>query len=207
MPIRAAVNQIDASVSSVPKHAHRYARHVEFHDRFADGKAAYAGHRFRDHGGTAFRRLGDGARRRYRLVHVLHRLRILNVGLDSGCRAVRHGAVVQPFGVRAMCGRLAVAVRRLMLLEPALVATQAFLDAQRCQVRAGIGIDGMRVGLEHDAGIEMDHALGEETIAFSSDGDVTGKTAVEIFFGRLGHATADARAQRFAHVDILARDT
>src|SRR5436190_7207869 len=92
-----------------------------------------------------------------------------------------------------------------MALETALVAAQPLLDALRRLVGAGVGVSGERLGLQHDAGIEMDHALGAKTESFLGNHYMTGKSAVEIFAGRLGDARADARAQGLADVDVLTR--
>src|SRR6187401_982950 len=51
----------------------------------------------------------------------------------------------------------------------------------------------------------MDRAFGAEAEAFLSDGDVTGKAAVEIFGRGFGDPLSDTRAQRLADVDVLAR--
>ena len=67
-----------------------------------------------------------------------------------------------------------------MVLEPALVAAQPLLQPHRRLVGAGIGVGGQRIGFQHDAGIEMDHALRAEAEPFLADGDVAGKPAVEI---------------------------
>src|SRR5262249_35743512 len=69
-----------------------------------------------------------------------------------------------------------------------------------------MGIRRERVGFEHDARVEMNHALGAETEPLPADGDVPGKSAVEIFGHRLCDARIDALTQRFADVDVLARD-
>ena len=93
-----------------------------------------------------------------------------------------------------------------MILEPPLVAAQPLLDAHRGLIGAGIGVGGDRFGLQHDAGIEMDHAFGAEAESLLADGHVAGIAAVEIFCGGLGDALVDAPAQRLADVDVLARD-
>jgi hypothetical protein len=92
-----------------------------------------------------------------------------------------------------------------MVLEPPLVAAQALLDSHRRLVGAGIGVSRKGLRFERDAGIEMDRAFGAKAEALLADGDVTGKTAVEILGGRLGDPLIDARAQRLADVDVLAR--
>src|SRR5262249_3449280 len=95
---------------------------------------------------------------------------------------------------------------RPMLLEAALVAAQPLFDARGRLVGAGIGGSGHRLGFQHDAGIEMDHAFGAKAEALLADGDVTGKAAVEIFRRGLGYACVDTRTQRLADLDILAGD-
>src|SRR5262245_34467923 len=52
----------------------------------------------------------------------------------------------------------------------------------------------------------MHHAFGVETESLPTDGDVSGKPAVEIFRQRLCDARIDALAQCFANVEVLARD-
>src|SRR6267154_1687341 len=75
---------------------------------------------------------------------------------------------------------LAVAARDLMVLEPALVAAQPLLDMHGRSIGAGIGVGRERVGLQHDPGIKMDHAFGAKAESLLADGDVPGKSAVEI---------------------------
>ena len=100
----------------------------------------------------------------------------------------------------------AVLARRVAILEAALVAPQPLLDAQRRLVGARIGVRGVRLGVQRDAGIEMDRAFGAETEALLLDRDVARIAAVEILGQRLDDAGADALAQGFADVEILSRD-
>src|SRR5262249_9352902 len=94
----------------------------------------------------------------------------------------------------------------LTILAPTLVTPQPRFDAHGCLIGACMGIRRERVGFEHDARVEMNHALGAETEPLPADGDVPGKSAVEIFGHGLRDAHIDALAQRFADVDVLARD-
>ena len=81
-----------------------------------------------------------------------------------------------------------VEARHLMILEPTLVTAQPLLDAQGRLVGAGIGVGRKRVGFKHDTRIEMDQALGAEAEPLLADGDVAGKSAVEILGRRLREA-------------------
>src|SRR5262245_4698984 len=94
----------------------------------------------------------------------------------------------------------------LTILAPALVTAQPRFDAHGCLIGACIGICRERFGFEHDARVEMNHALGAETEPLPADGDVSGKPAVEIFGHGLGDARVDTLTQRSADVDVLARD-
>ena len=91
-----------------------------------------------------------------------------------------------------------------MLLEPALVAAEALLDALGGLVEARVSILGPPLRLEHDAGIEMDGALGPEARPLALEGDVAGETAVEIFLHRLAEAGLDLDAESVANIEILA---
>src|SRR3981189_776222 len=51
-------------------------------------------------------------------------------------------------------------------LQPALVAAQALLDAQRGLVGARIGVRRHAVGVQRDAGIEVNGAFGAEAEPF-----------------------------------------
>ena len=51
----------------------------------------------------------------------------------------------------------------------------------------------------------MDDAFGAEAEAFLADGDMAGKSAVEILGGGFCYPFVYARAQSLAEVDILAR--
>jgi hypothetical protein len=94
----------------------------------------------------------------------------------------------------------------LVILEPMLVAAQPLFKPQGGLIGTGISIRRKCVGFEHNAGIEMNHAVGAETETLLADGDVAGKSTVEILRRHLRDARIDARAQRLPDVDILARD-
>ncbi len=66
---------------------------------------------------------------------------------------------------------------RPAVLAPALVPAQPLFDAHGRLIGADISICRERVSLEHNAGIEMDHALGAEAESLPAYGDVSGKTA------------------------------
>src|SRR5262249_24612784 len=93
----------------------------------------------------------------------------------------------------------------LVAFQAPLVATQPLLDPHCRLIGTGIGVGGQRLRFEHDARIEMDHTFGSEAEALLADGHVTRVPAVEIFCGRLADARFDARAQRPADIDVLAR--
>src|SRR5947209_5392390 len=92
------------------------------------------------------------------------------------------------------------------VLEPALVAAQPLLDLQQRLVGAGIGVGRIGFGLQRDAGIQMQRAVGAEAEAVLAERDVAGIIAVEIFAQDFFGAFADAPAQRFADTDAFARD-
>src|SRR5712692_223043 len=184
--IRAAVNQIDAAMSSVPEHDDRHARHVELHHRVAHGKPLQGGGRF-----------GDDDRAPLR--HLL--LAVLRGRGDDIARRVDRGTVG-----RLVVQHFAIGPHRLTVFEPSLVTAQALFQAHGRLIGAGIGVGGKRIGFEHNAGIEMDHALRAETKSFLADGHVTGKPAVEILCSGFRDALIDASAQCLADVDVLARD-
>ena len=92
------------------------------------------------------------------------------------------------------------------ILEPALVAAQPLLDHQQRLVGAGIGVGGDRIGLQRDAGIQMQRAVGAEAEAVLAERNVAGIIAVEIFAQDLFGALADASAQRFADADAFSRN-
>src|SRR5262245_16815538 len=94
---------------------------------------------------------------------------------------------------------------RLAILAPALVAAQPFFDAHGRLIGADIGIRRERVSLEHNAGVEMDHAFRSKAEPVPAYGDMSGKTAVEVFGHRFGYTRIDALAQRLADSDVFAR--
>src|SRR2546423_14998142 len=93
-----------------------------------------------------------------------------------------------------------------MVLEAALAAAQALLEAHCVLIRARIGIRRIRFGMQHNAGIEVDGAFGTETEALLLHRDMAGIAAVEILAERLDNAGADALAQCSTNVEILSRD-
>src|SRR5262249_45757631 len=95
--------------------------------------------------------------------------------------------------------------RRPAILAPALVTAQPRFDAHGRLIGAGISICRERVSLEHNAGIEMDHALGAKAESLPPYGHVSRKSAVEVFGHRFGDTRIDALAQRPADADVFAR--
>lgn len=93
-----------------------------------------------------------------------------------------------------------------MILQPVLVAAQTLFKTQGGLVGTGVSVRRERIGFEHNTGIEMDDAVGAKAEAFLADGDVAGKSAVEILRRHLCDTRIDARAQRLPDIDILARD-
>src|SRR5262245_9131049 len=177
--VGAAVNQIDATVSGVTEHENRRARHVKFQRRFADRKTF-----------QGWRRLGNDSR----IV-----LRGLLIGRSTGNQRGRpvDGTAIEHFPIGA---------RGMAILAPTLVTAQPLFDAQGRLIGAGIGIRRERVSFEHNARVEMHHALGSETESLPAYGDVPGKTTVEVFGHGVREARIDAPAQRLADLDVLARD-
>src|SRR5262249_34409708 len=107
---------------------------------------------------------------------------------------------------RSRASRPSARPSALTILAPTLVTAQPRFDAYGCLIGTCISIGRERFSFEHDARVEMNHALGAETEPFPADGDVPGKSAVEIFGHGIGDARIDALAQRFADIDVLARD-
>src|SRR5216683_4509217 len=91
------------------------------------------------------------------------------------------------------------------ILAAPLVAAQPLLDADRRLIGAGIGIGRKRIHLEYNPGIEMDDAFRAKAEPILADGGVAGKAAVEILGGSFRYPGGDARPQRLADVDVLAR--
>jgi len=95
--------------------------------------------------------------------------------------------------------------RRLAILASALVTAQSRFDAHGRLIGAGIGICRERVSLEHNAGVEMDHALGAKAESLPPYGHVPGKPAVEEFGHRFRNPRIDALAERLADADVFTR--
>src|SRR6202011_1081067 len=93
------------------------------------------------------------------------------------------------------------------VLEAALVAAQSLLNLGQRLVGAGIGVDGIRIGLERNSGIQMQRAVGAEAETILAQRDMAGIIAVEIFAQDFIGALADASAQRVADIDTFSRDS
>src|SRR5579883_1446623 len=98
MAIGAAVNNIDAAIGGMTKDEYRSARHVEFHHGVANRQLS-----------QTCRRFGDDNRREAVEFRLALRLRR---GDDVACR--RGAMIVAPLGA--------------VVLEPAMITTQPFLD-------------------------------------------------------------------------------
>src|SRR5664279_110556 len=92
------------------------------------------------------------------------------------------------------------------ILQPALVATQALFDHQQRLIGAGVGVGGIGIGFQRNAGIQMQRAVGTKTVAILAQRDVAGIIAVEIFAQHFICAFADAAAQGIADADAFSRD-
>src|SRR5262245_3657052 len=154
--IRAAVNQIDATVSSVTEHEDQRAGHVESHHRFADWEAFQGRYR-----------LGNNDR-------VPRRCLLLLV------RGPVTGGAGAPIAVRPRASRASACPATLTILAPTLVPPQPRFDAHGCLIGACISICRERLGFEHNARVEMNHALAAETEPLPADGGSPRKTALEI---------------------------
>src|SRR5262249_10659160 len=95
---------------------------------------------------------------------------------------------------------------RGVVLQPPLIATQPVLDPQGGLVRARIGIGRHAFDVQRHARIQMHDAFRVEAEALFAYGGVTGVATVKKFLHDLGNAIAHPRSQRFADVDVLARD-
>src|SRR5262249_15183256 len=101
---------------------------------------------------------------------------------------------------------ISVGARCVMILEPMLVAPQPLLDADGRRICACISVGGARVGVQRDAGVEMDRAFGLKAEAVLRHRDVAGISAVQLFAQCLDNSRADALTQGFADVEIFSRD-
>ena len=99
-----------------------------------------------------------------------------------------------------------VATLGAVLLETAMIAAQPFLNPQRRLVGAGIGVGRTGLGVQRDLRIEMNGALGAKPDAIPRHRDVAGLSTVKILTQCFADACIDALAQRFADVEILARN-
>src|SRR5262245_51249225 len=95
--------------------------------------------------------------------------------------------------------------RRLAILASPFVTAQPRFDAHGRLIGAGVSVCRERVSLEHNAGVEMDHALGAKAEAVPAYGHGSGKPAVEVFGHRFRETRIDALAQRLADPDVFAR--
>src|SRR5512139_523150 len=92
------------------------------------------------------------------------------------------------------------------ILQPALVAAQPLFDHQERLVGAGIGVLGVRIGLQRNSRIEMQRAIGAEAEPILAERDVAGIIAVEIFAQDFLGALADTTAQGVTDADAFSRD-
>src|SRR5450631_4899644 len=102
--------------------------------------------------------------------------------------------------------RFGMRLSRGTVLEAALVAAQSLLNLGQRLVGAGIGVDGIRIRLERNSGIQMQRAVGAEAETILAQRDMAGIVAVEIFAQDFIGALADASAQRVADIDAFSRD-
>src|SRR6516225_9326003 len=93
------------------------------------------------------------------------------------------------------------------VFQAALVTAQPLLDHQQGLVGAGIGVRGIGIGLERDAGIEVQRAVGSKTEAVLAERDVAGIVAVKIFAQYLLGALAYSSAQCVADTDAFSRNS
>ena len=89
----------------------------------------------------------------------------------------------------------------MVLLELALVAPKTFLDAVGGLIEGEARILRPALRLQHDAGIEMDQALGPETGALAFKGDMAVEATVEIFLHRLVETCLDLHTKGVAYVE------
>src|SRR3954467_15602234 len=108
--VRAAVNQIDPAMSSVPEDHDRRGAHVEFHYGFADRKPFQVGRRFGDDDWVPL-------------------CRLLFAGVLARVSGIARGAGGSPIA-RTIVMRTAGRTRHLMILQPVLVAAQTLFKTQ-----------------------------------------------------------------------------
>src|SRR5262249_26296826 len=78
-------------------------------------------------------------------------------------RAAGNDRADASMATRSRASRPSARPSALTILAPTLVTAQPRFDAYGCLIGACIGIGRERFGFEHDARVEMDHALGAET--------------------------------------------
>ena len=91
----------------------------------------------------------------------------------------------------------------VMLLEAPLVAAEPLLDAFGGAVEAQVSILRAAFGVKHDAGIEMDGAVGPESRPFGLERHMAGEAAIEIFAQRRGDTLLDMGAKGIADIEVL----
>src|SRR5207253_10328084 len=120
-------------------------------------------------------------------------------GLDDVARGIQrwrlHAGARHRFGMAFAGGAV---------LETALVATQPFLDLRQGLVGAGIGVGRVGLGLQRNAGIKMQRAVGAEAEAILAQRDVAGIVPIEVLSQHLVGALTDPPAQRVADTDAFA---
>src|SRR5260370_16753526 len=91
------------------------------------------------------------------------------------------------------------------ILEAALVAAQSLLNLSQRLVGAGVGVDGIRIRLERNSGIQMQRAVGAEAETILAQGDMAGIVAVEIFPQHFVGPLPDASPPPAAHPHAFSR--
>ena len=85
-----------------------------------------------------------------------------------------------------------------------MIAAEPLLDAVGGDVEALVRLLGAAGRLEHDAGVEVDGAVGPEPRALALEDHVAGEAAIEIFAERVAEPLFDMGAVGVANVEILA---
>src|SRR5271169_5595412 len=97
-------------------------------------------------------------------------------------------------------GRLAT------ILESPMVAAQTFFDPKHGLIGAGVGVVGAAFGVQRDFRVQVHVTLCAKPRTLALHRDMPGISAVEIFAHGLADSRDNALAQRFADIQILARN-
>jgi hypothetical protein len=93
----------------------------------------------------------------------------------------------------------------MVVLEPPFVAPQPFFDPLGGRIEGRLRILGFSGGVQHNACVEMDLAIGLKPGTRFFHDDLTGKAAIKIFPNRSGHMVFNAGPEGLADFHMLSR--